>query len=82
MVQLKPTTRSGPDGLLCDGRILKPVQWTRHVNGVETEAELKSLRHSLARGTPFGDTELADENCSRAGRGILASIARQPRMPG
>ena len=32
------------------------VQWTRHVNGVETEAELKALRHSLARGTPFGDT--------------------------
>ncbi len=31
-------------------------QWTRHVNGVETEAELKALRHSLARGTPFGDT--------------------------
>ena len=53
---LKPTARSGPDGLLCDGPILKPAQWTRHVNGVETEAELKALRHSLARGTPFGDT--------------------------
>jgi putative transposase len=37
---LKPTTRSGPDGLLCDGPILKPAQWTRHVDGVETEAEL------------------------------------------
>ena len=53
---LKPTARSGPDGLLCDGPILKPAQWTRHVNGVETEAELKALRHSLARGTPFGYT--------------------------
>lgn len=30
------------------------TQW--NVNGVETEAELKALRHSLARVTPFGDT--------------------------
>jgi putative transposase len=51
---LKPTARSGLDGLLSDGPAEKPVQWTRHVNGVETDAELKSLRHSLARGTPFG----------------------------
>ena len=46
-------TGSGPNGLLCGGPILKPAHWTRPVNGVETEAELKSLRHSLARGTPF-----------------------------
>ncbi|HMO14567.1 MAG TPA: transposase [Pirellulaceae bacterium] len=31
---LKPTVQSGPDGLLCDGPILKPAQATRHVNGV------------------------------------------------
>ena len=31
---------------------------THHVNGVQTDAELKSLRHSLARGTPFGDNQL------------------------
>ena len=36
---------------------MKPAQWTRHVNGVETEAELKALKHSIARGTPFGDTD-------------------------
>ncbi len=53
---LKPTARSGSAGLLCDRPILKPVQSTRRVNAVETEAELKALRHSLARGTPFGDT--------------------------
>ena len=29
------------------------TQW--NANGVETEAELKALRHSLARGTPFRD---------------------------
>ena len=53
---LKPTARGGPDRLLWDGPILKPAQWTRHVNGVETEAELKAVRHSIARGTPLCDT--------------------------
>ena len=41
--RLKPAARSGPDELLCDGPILKPAQWIRHVNGVETEAQLKAL---------------------------------------
>jgi hypothetical protein len=55
-VRLNPTIRSGPAGLLHDVPILKPAQWTRHDIGVETEAELKALRHSLGRGTPFGAT--------------------------
>lgn len=79
---LKPTTRSGPDGLLCDGQILESAQWARHVKGVETEAELKSLRHSLARGTPFGDTARPDENCTRTGAEILASTETQAKVPG
>lgn len=32
-----------------DGPILKPTQWTRYANAFETEAELKAIRHSLAR---------------------------------
>ena len=43
---LKPTARSGPDGLLCDGPILKPSQWTRYVKGVEN-----------ANGQPTGHRE-------------------------
>jgi putative transposase len=43
---LTPIARSCPAGLLHEGPILKPAQWTRHLNGVETEAELKALRHS------------------------------------
>lgn len=54
---LKPTVRSCPEGLLSDGPLVKPSQWTRLVNGVQTEAELKSLRESVARGTPFGDPD-------------------------
>ncbi|MEJ7593809.1 MAG: hypothetical protein WKF77_19900 [Planctomycetaceae bacterium] len=53
---LKPTVRSGPEGLLSDGPILKPSHWTHHVNGVQTEAELRSLRRSFALSTLFGDT--------------------------
>jgi putative transposase len=64
---LKPTARSGVDGLLCDGPILKPAHRTRHVNGVETEAELKALRHSLARGTPFGDTQWLAKTAAKLG---------------
>ena len=64
---LKPTVRSGPDGLLCDGPILKPTHWTRHVNGVETEAELRSLRHSLTRGTPFGDARWQTRTAAKLG---------------
>ena len=52
---LKPTRRSGPDGLLSSGPVMKGSHWTRFVNGVETEAELKALRNSVARSTPFGD---------------------------
>lgn len=60
---LKPIVRSDPDGLTSDGPILKPAQWTRHVNGMETQAELKALRHSLARGTLFGDTHCETKKC-------------------
>ena len=50
---LKPVSRSSAAGLLHDGPILKLAQWTRHVNGVETEAVLNALRHSLASVTPY-----------------------------
>jgi len=75
---LKPTARGGPDGLLCDGPILKPAQWTRHVNGVEIEAELKARRHSLARRTQFGDTHMQTKTAAILG---LESSLRPRVMP-
>ncbi|MCY2939388.1 MAG: hypothetical protein NTV55_13660, partial [Planctomycetota bacterium] len=51
---LKPTAAADPAGLLSDGPVPKPTQWTRLVNAAQNEAELKALRHSLDRGTPFG----------------------------
>lgn len=64
---LKPTARSGPGGLLCDGPIEKPAQWTRHVNGLPSEAELSALRHSLARGTPYGNPRWQSKTAGQLG---------------
>lgn len=64
---LKPTARSGPAGLLCDGPIRKPAQWTRHVNGIEPETDLRAVRHSLARGTPFGDSRWQTKTATTLG---------------
>jgi len=40
--------------LLSDGPLPLPVQWLRHVNHPQTEAELESLRRCVQRGQPFG----------------------------
>ena len=74
---LKPTERSGPPGLLSDGPLAKPAQWTRIVNGVETEAELEALRQSVDRGTPFGDVNW--QTVTAADLGIEASMRPRGR---
>ncbi len=74
---LNPTARSSPDGLLSDGPINKPSQWTRIVNGEETEADLKALRQSVSRGTPFGAVEW--QNITAAELGIESSMRPRGR---
>gem|GEM_PF-5039618 len=44
------TSRASRGGFVY--HVLQPSHWTYHVNGVQAEAELKSLRHSLALVTP------------------------------
>jgi len=56
---LSRTKDASPDGLLHPGPVGKGSQWTRHVNGVETESELERLRRSVNRGAPFGTVEWA-----------------------
>jgi putative transposase len=41
-------------GLLSDGPIKLPKNWTTYVNRVETQAELVGLRTSVLRGQPYG----------------------------
>ncbi len=77
---LKPTVRSGPEGLLCDGPVLKPPHWTRHVNAVQTDAELNSLRHSLARSTPFGDTRWQTTTAKQLGLESSLRPRGRPKM--
>lgn len=78
---LKPTVRSGPQGLLCNGPVVKPSQWTRHVNGVQTEAELKSLQHSIDRGTPFGDARWQTTTAKKLGLESSLRPRGRPRKP-
>lgn len=77
---LKPTERSGPPGLLADGPVAKPDSWTRFVNGVETEAELKSVRHSLERGTPFGDEAWQQATAQQLGLESSLRPRGRPRL--
>jgi len=78
---LLPNARSGPDGLLCEGPLPKHSQWTRFVNGAETQAELKALRHSLSRGTPFGDSTWQPSTAIQLGLESSLRPRGRPRKP-
>jgi putative transposase len=52
--------------------------WVDFVNGPETEAELKALRRSVTRGTPFGTTVWQQQAAKRLG---LESSLRAPGRP-
>lgn len=77
---LKPTERSGPVGLLSEGPMAKPLQWTRIVNGVETEASLKPLRQSVARGTLFCDADWQHETAIELGIEVSMRARGRPRF--
>jgi hypothetical protein len=57
----------------------EPSQWTRLVNGVQREAELSSLRHSLARGAPFGNTQWQASTAKKTRLEILISATMQAK---
>ena len=78
---LKPTARSGADGLLSEGPFPKRSQWTRFVNGVETEGELASLRRSVVRGTPFGESSWQHATAVRLGLESSMRPRGRPRKP-
>ena len=77
---LNPTQRSGPVGLLSEGPVAKPAEWTRFVNGVETEAELTALRHSVSRGTPFGDPNWQNTTATQLGVEASMRLLGRPRL--
>ncbi len=50
-----PTLSAGPLAL--------PVQWLRHVNAPQTEAELEALRRCIQRGRPYGSEAWVQATC-------------------
>jgi len=42
-------------GILSDWPLPRPTHWTELVNEPLTESELRAIRHSANRGTPYGD---------------------------
>ena len=55
-----------------------PSLWTEHVNSIETEAELRAIRNSVARGTPFGNREWELQTAVALG---LVKTLRSPGRP-
>jgi len=45
----------------------EPVQWLRHVNAAQPEAQLQALRRSVARGTPFGSDAWVRKTVTKLG---------------
>jgi putative transposase len=68
-----------PEGLLCTGPLPKGRQWLAHVNRAETEAELKRLRRSVNRGTPFGSEEWSLATASALGLESSPRARGRPR---
>ena len=74
---LNPTARNCPEGLLSEGPLPKGSEWLQFVDSIETEAELKAIRHSIQRGTPYGDSEW--QNSTAIELGIESSLRPRGR---
>jgi putative transposase len=62
------TQRSkAPQALLSSWPIRRSRGWVEHVNDVETEGELNSLRRCVARGNPFGDERWSEKMVKHLG---------------
>lgn len=53
--------------LLSEWPVACPRGWVAQVNAPQTEAELKAIRHSIARGTPYGDERWVERVARRLG---------------
>ena len=54
-------------GLLDDGPLRLPRRWRQQVQTLQAEAELAALRHSVVRGTPFGEGSWQERTARRLG---------------
>ena len=49
------------------GPVRRPARWHPFVNAPQTAAEVKSLRESIQRGRPFGDSPWQQETATQLG---------------
>jgi len=70
---------SAPPPWLHVGPVPRPANWCTHVNQPMTEAEVQRLRHSVERGTPFGQPDWAVQAAQRLG--LEASLRPRGRPP-
>ncbi len=70
--------RGERDPLLADWPLARPVAWTRHVNGVQTEGEVEAIRKSVLRGSPYGEAGWTQATARRLG---LESALRRRGRP-
>ena len=72
----------GDGTILDEGPLPLPEDWLRHVQSVETEAELAALRHSVVRGTPFGEEAWQARTAKRLGlESTLRARGRPQKSP-
>jgi len=78
---LAPQQRLSGDAseLLHRGPISLPRSWTTLVNRPQTEAELAALRHSIARGTPFGSDHWTKLTAGRLGLELTLRPRGRPK---
>ena len=53
--------------LLAEWPVPVPTDWLKYVNQPQTNSELKALRHSVRRGTPFGSCSWMSQTAARLG---------------
>jgi putative transposase len=54
-----------PAGLLDVGPLPLPKSWQRRVQSPQTDAELESVRRSVVRGAPFGESSWQNRTAKR-----------------
>lgn len=73
-------TRGQRPGMLAEWPLPCPPGWVEHVNSVQSEAELASLRKSVERGMPFGGAEWSQRTAEELGLESTMRSRGRPRL--
>jgi putative transposase len=71
--------RGGAATLLTRCPVPGPTDWARWVNAPMTEADIQAVRHSVNRGTPFGEAAWARRTAKRLGLEASLNPRGRPR---